>query len=832
MAEESPNQSTSQLFSSAVPLPWLLSAGGVSALRTGARHLRDAVLANPSWLPRQVAGALAPAGGEGTYRAVLLGHSLDELADAAQALAAGEPSSGCVEGRIESQEDGGEVLFVFPGHGSQWEGMAARLLEESPLFAERMGQFDRALAAYVDWSLLDVVRGTGGAPPLIGADVVQPALVATMVSLADLWRSCGIRPAAALGHSIGEIAAACFSGALSLADTARVSMAWGAAQERLAGRGEMLSVRLPAAQVEERLARWGDRLVVAALNGPRSVVVSGDTAAVAELHGELEAEGIRTRKVAMGLASHSPQIDEVLPRLREELDGVRPGRPSLPLYSSFLGGPLGEQPLDAGFWCRSLRGRIDFEPAVRAALRDGLRVSVEVGPHPLLTSGVQETAEELGAPVTVSGTLWRGDGGAGRFLASLAQLHVAGVTPDWGGVLAGADGAQVQLPQGMFEADDDDSTEDAGSLRERLAGLPHAVRVTLLRELVCAHAGAVLGVGTVEAELPFRASGLDSVRAVELRRRLAAPTGLALPSTAAFDHPTPAALAGYLAGLLSGESGADAHEEAAAADVPGAGDDPIAVVAVGCRFPGGVRSPEDLWQVLVNESDVVGDLPDDRGWDIGGRYSAETTGSGTFIQREGGFLDGAGEFDAEFFGIAPREALAMDPQQRLLLETSWELFERAGIDPATLKGSRTGVYVGAMPMDYGPRASEAGDSVAGHVLTGTTGSVASGRISYVYGFEGPAVTVDTACSSSLVSLHLACQSLRQGESTLAVAGGVTVLPTLSMFTEFTRQRALAPDGRCKAFSSSADGFGLAEGVGLVLLERLSDARRRGHRVLA
>ncbi|GFG64843.1 polyketide synthase [Mycobacterium kubicae] len=428
-------------------VPWVVSGRSADALARQAARLRAWVGERPELESADVGWSLVTTRSVFEHRAVVVGSDRDQLLAGLASLAAGEPGNGVVVGRARSA---GKTVFVFPGQGSQWIGMGAELLDAAPVFAEQMQRCGKALGEYVDWSLLDVIRGAPGAPSLDRVDVVQPVLWAVMVSLAELWRSMGVRPDAVIGHSQGEIAAAYVAGALSLEDAARVVALRSRLLVRLSGAGGMVSLACPERQALQLITQWGDRVNIAAINGVSAVAVAGDVTALAELVQRCEADNIRARWIDVDYASHSAQVDAIRAPLTEALAGLAPRPSPITFVSTVTGAPMGTAGLDANYWFRSIRQPVHFERAIRYARDGGYRVYIECSAHPVLIAGIEETlagaaSGGAGEPVVIP-TLGRHDGGLQRFWSSVGQAHVTGVPVDWPAAYAGLGAQRVELP--------------------------------------------------------------------------------------------------------------------------------------------------------------------------------------------------------------------------------------------------------------------------------------------------------------------------------------------------------------------------------------------------
>ncbi|MGP4043534.1 type I polyketide synthase, partial [Streptomyces sp. 2A115] len=743
--------------------PLVLSARTAAALREQASRLGDTIERNAA-VPTGLARSLATTRTAFGHRAAVTGDPRAGLA----ALARGRSAAGVVTGRAGQ----GARAVLFPGQGSQRLGMGRRAHEESPVWRAAFDEAAGALAPYLSRRVEDILWAEPGSPEAVllsRTAYTQPALFAVEVATYRWLSSLGVEPDFVAGHSIGEVAAAHVAGVLDLASAAELIAARGRLMDALPEGGGMLAVGASEDEAAELSAAAGGTIGVAAVNGPASVVISGELAALDEIAVRAAERGHRTRRLDVSHAFHSPLMEPMLEEFRQVLSGITFGPARIPFVSTVTGGIV-ETP-DAEYWAEHACRPVRFDAAVRRLRELGAGIFLEAGPGTTLSALGRDITDRTATYVPVLGKDGDPDQAVGR-------LFTRGVEPDWDAVFPPG-GRRVDLPTYAFqrerywlEAEHEEGapTEPPATVHpspaagssspagESSAAVPLSPSPDLEHD-VLDEVAAVLGFADparVDRAATFKDLGLDSLGLVELRDRLSTALGRGLPTATLFAHPTVDDLLTHLRSATDEPSAPVTRQRAV-------DDDPVVIVGMGCRFPGGVTSPEDLWRLVADGTDAIGDFPADRGWNLDTLFAAPER-PGTSATRQGGFLDDVAEFDAEFFGISPREALALDPQQRLLLQTSWEALEHAGIDPHTLKDSDTGVFIGATASDYTPRLHEGGGAGSdGYLLTGSTISVASGRIAYVLGLRGPALTVDTACSSSLVALDLAVRAVRSGE---------------------------------------------------------------------
>lgn len=729
------------------------------------------------------------------------------------------------------------AVFLFTGQGAQYEEMGRQLYETQPDFRHTIDHCQGILRL----PLVDILRS----PDIHQTAYTQPALFALEYALAELWRSWGIEPGAVLGHSVGEFVAACVAGVFSLEDALRLIAARGRLMQALPPGGGMAAVNAPESRLSKLIEPFGAEVSIAAINGPSETVISGDLGVLERMLGRLEVEGVRFTRLQVSHAFHSPLMDPALENFRRIAETVEYHAPRLPLISNLSGEPA-SGPLDAEYWARHMRDPVRFARGMAILDREGFHEYLEIGPRPVLLSLGRRCIASRGQAWLPS--LRPGISDWVQMLDSLGGFYRRGFAVDWAKFERRWPHRRVTLPNYPFQrqrywikelastsetqppsAETSEPATENGFLRE-LASIPGAERFEFLATRVQSEVARVLrATEPPQRQRGFFEMGMDSLMAVELKTRFEKMLGREMPATVAFDHPNINAIVRFILGSLRlGEQDTPSEDARSGA----MWSESLAILGMACRFPGGANDPQAFWGLLRNGVDASGPVPADR-WDSTEYFDPDPERAGRSYAQRASFLDvPVLGFDARFFGIAGREAAGMDPQQRMLLELCWEALENAGLAPDQLRGARVGVFVGINTNDYARQIAASGTELDAYAFTGNTFSVAAGRISHVLGFEGPSLAVDTACSSSLVAAHLACQSLRSGECDLALAAGISLMLSPEGNVVLSRMRALSPDGRCKSFDASADGYGRGEGGGAIVLKRFSDARGEGDSIIA
>ena len=668
-----------------------------------------------------------------------------------------------------------KIALVFSGIGTHWTGMAESLLVNDAVFRDTITEVDALLTPLQGWSVLTLLSGRPAGVAPERPEIAHPAIFSVQIGLTRCLLARGVRPVAVIGHSAGEVAAAWCAGALTLAEAVQVVAAQSALISAVDA-GAMLHVALDPASLARRIEAADTGLELAAINSPLAAVVAGPPEAIAAFEASLRADAIDTRLLGIRVPLHTRAVEPQQAAFTARLAGLRAQRPGIAFYSSLRGALAQEGDFDAAYWARHIRDTVRFPDAAEALFEAGVTRCIEVSPHPALLQHLSTIAGTRAAAITFEPTLQR----------DMPE-------PLWPGA---ASGSAEAAPDAALDA-------------------------ATVERVLRASAADILGAGfafDLQRQHTWIDIGCTSLQITRLMARLSELLGKRLSITLPYRFPTPAAL---IAGLSAAVS---AHEQTRPAPDASAS---IAIVGMACRLPGGANDPAALWDLLSSGTDPITEIPPER-WPAAAFYDADPSVKGRSVSRWGGFISGQDlrDFDARHFRMTPREAGALDPQQRLLLEVTWEALENAGYSVPELKGTQVGVYVALSTDDYKNSTLyhdiDALDSYAG---AGAMSCTAAGRLSYYFGWEGPNLAIDTACSGSIVALHLACQALKSGECDVAVVGGVNALLTPHLYVYFSKAGIMSPTGRCHVFDDAADGYVRAEGCGMLVLQRESDAVR-------
>ncbi|MFT7589500.1 MAG: malonyl CoA-acyl carrier protein transacylase, partial [Limisphaerales bacterium] len=775
-----------------------------------------------------------------------------------------------------------KVAFVFSGHGTEWVGMARQLYTNEPVFKDFLDQCATAHLAAAGWNISEEIMKPDSDSRMDDSEVAHPCLVAMEIAMVELLRSRGITADGVVGHSVGEVAAAYCAGALDIPNSFKAVWYQTEVMNLVRGKGRMLFVAQPAAALQGLLDAHKGELSIAAINSHGGAVISGTEEILVKIQAEKEAENIFVRMLKMDIPFHSHTMKDFIDKAPSGYANIEVSNATIPFYSTVTGKKAIKGDFDGGYWAKHISEPVLFAQGIDGLAEDGFNVYLEVGPHTAHGKDISDAmAHNDVEDYIFSSTMRRGIDDELELASGLAFAHTRGFpieTENWPARsreifeqvlrtltdLITEDQAQGSSDPDVLKAMDDDSRREA--------------LIDLIQKLI-QKVGKVPSEKMADHDAGFMSLGINSIMSVQLKELLSKELDLSLPNTLIFDYPSQTRLAEFLSQQLTGftsdgpiyENRAWAEVDNFAEKLAGLSDaeaeklledevekigfsegltgnkkllyllkkeevrhDPVAIVGMACRLPGGSNDIDKYWKLLADRRDGTSEVPADR-WNNADFFDRDKTLPGKSYVNRGGFLSDmdAYEFDPFFFKISPKETLGLDPQQRLLLEVVAEAFMNAGIPLESLNGANCGSYVGICSDDYKGAHLYSGDltKIDAYSLLGTALSAAGGRVSFTWGLQGPALSVDTACSSSLIATHLAAKAIRNGECDMSVVAGVNYLLNPVYFVYFSKLQAVSPDGQCKTFDESANGYSRGEGCGVIILKRLSLAIENNDRIL-